>query len=85
MDTVKHLDHLSLGEPGYLSAATHLARLLETPSPALRWQIARDYERAGDVVRARTWYAAVAEDTQAEALAALAATRLAELRGEWVD
>ncbi len=81
MDTVNHLDRVSLGEPGYLAAAANLARLWEAPSPTLRWQIACDYERAGDVLRAQTWFAAVAEDPAAADLAALAACRLAELGG----
>ena len=79
MDSVNHLDRVSLGEPGYLSAAANLARLLEAPSPDLRWRIACDYERAGDVLRAQTWFAAVAEDPAAADLAALAACRLVEL------
>lgn len=81
MNTIHAIDSLSLGERGYLSAATDLAQYFEAPSEALRWRIAHDYELAGDLGRARVWYQAlIAESSKTSStFVSLAAWRLDEM------
>ncbi len=81
MDIDRTFDPRSLGEHGYLSAALDLAHYHEAPSQALRWRIARDYELAGDLPRARHWYQALAAEAAGnpQTFATLAALRLAEI------
>lgn len=81
MNTIHTIDPLSLGEQGYLSAASDLAQYLEAPSEALRWRIAHDYELAGDLGRARTWYQALISESSktTSTFVSLAAWRLDEM------
>ena len=81
MNPISHLDAVSMGEPAYLDAAVHLAQYLQAPTPALSWRIAQDYELAGDLDRARVWYARLARQapTEAQAFASRAACRLTEI------